>query len=84
MFRSTRDGPGNLYQKVITGATPEEPLIKSAYDKTPLDWSRDGRYIMYNQTNPKDSIWVLPLFGDRKPFPYLQTEFNERDRKLVC
>lgn len=22
-------------------------------------------------------IWILPLFGDRKPFPFLQTQFNE-------
>jgi Tol biopolymer transport system component len=22
-------------------------------------------------------IWVLPTFGDRKPFPFLQTPFNE-------
>jgi hypothetical protein len=22
-------------------------------------------------------LWVLPLFGDRKPFPFLQTRFNE-------
>jgi hypothetical protein len=25
---------------------------------------------------------VLPLFGDRKPFPYLQTDFNETNAKL--
>ena len=25
---------------------------------------------------------MLPLFGDRKPFPYLQTEFNETAAKL--
>ena len=24
-----------------------------------------------------NDLWVLPLFGDRKPFPYLQTRFNE-------
>ena len=22
-------------------------------------------------------LWILPLFGDRKPFPFLQTEFEE-------
>src|SRR5262245_62593771 len=25
----------------------------------------------------KNDIWVLPLFGDRTPFVFLQTEFNE-------
>jgi hypothetical protein len=27
-------------------------------------------------------IWVIPLSGDRKPFPYLDTEFNETNAKL--
>jgi eukaryotic-like serine/threonine-protein kinase len=35
-------------------------------------------------TNPRTGldIWVLPLFGDRKPFPYLETEFQENEPKL--
>ena len=37
------------------------------------DWSPDGRNILYNVGasggNGQD-IWVLPLFGDRKPYPY--------------
>jgi eukaryotic-like serine/threonine-protein kinase len=27
-------------------------------------------------------IWVLPLFGDRKAFPYVQTEFQENHPRL--
>jgi len=30
----------------------------------------------------KIDLWVLPLFGDRKPFPFLQTEFPEREGRL--
>jgi eukaryotic-like serine/threonine-protein kinase len=35
-------------------------------------------------SNPRtgNDLWVFPLFGDRKPFPYLQTEFNERRPRL--
>ena len=60
-------------------------LDKDASFKVPIDWSRDGRFIIEQRVaNPKtgDDIWVLPLFGDRKPFPYLQTNFNERYAKL--
>jgi hypothetical protein len=49
------------------------------------DWSRDGRYLiegLINTGKTKGDIWVLPLFGDRKPFPYLQTEFNEQLARL--
>jgi protease II len=27
-------------------------------------------------------VWVLPLFGDQKPFPFLQTEANERGARF--
>src|SRR5262249_22490898 len=42
-------------------------------------WSSDGRFLLYEVLGPKTGydLWVLPLEGDRKPFPYLQTEFDE-------
>jgi Tol biopolymer transport system component len=85
-FRSTRDGSDQVYQKATGGAAQDEDLAKdkSAGVKWPLDWSRDGRYIIESVADSKTGldIWVLPLFGDRKPFPYLQTEFNEGSAKL--
>jgi Tol biopolymer transport system component len=50
-----------------------------------LDWSSNGQYIIEGTTGDpktKSDIWVLPLFGDRKPFPYLQTEADELNAKL--
>jgi serine/threonine protein kinase len=85
-FRSTRDGAaGDLYQKATSGAAREEVLDKDVRNKLPNDWSRDGRYIIegVRDFKTKNDIWVLPLFGDRKPFPYLQTEFNEQYAKLA-
>ncbi len=57
----------------------DEALDKTESNKLALDWSQDGRYLFEDDTGPQDKmdIWVLPLFGDRKPFPYVQTEFNE-------
>jgi eukaryotic-like serine/threonine-protein kinase len=80
VFTSDREGPRHLYQKNATGAGKEEPLLKSDSNKIPMDWSRDGRFIVYTVNDPKTKIdlWVLPLFGDQKPFPFLQTEANER------
>jgi eukaryotic-like serine/threonine-protein kinase len=45
-------------------------------------WSRDGRFIVYFEVGPKNKrdIWVLPTEGaaaDRKPIPFLRTEFDE-------
>ena len=77
VFSSDRDGVLNLYQRAASGSGTDEVLLKSDYAKIPNDWSADGRFILYQTAIPPTDIWVLPLFGERKPFPFLQTEFNE-------
>jgi len=80
VFASNREGPIDLYQKTASGAGNEQALLKSNEDKLPTDWSADGQFILYDVTDPKTrgDLWILPLSGDRKPFPFLQTQFNER------
>ena len=48
------------------------------------DWSRDGRYIIEELIDPKTraDIWVVPQFGDKKPFPYLNSESTEANGRL--
>jgi dipeptidyl aminopeptidase/acylaminoacyl peptidase len=51
-----------------------------AFDKTPTTWSPDGRFLVYNVDKGPPTgrdIWVLPLTGDRQPFPFAQSNFNE-------
>jgi Tol biopolymer transport system component len=78
-FSSTRGGVQDLYLKASNGTGSEEILLKSATSKIASHWSRDGRFLLYADTNPKtkSDLWVLPLTGDRAPIPFLQTEFNE-------
>ncbi|MGH9785508.1 MAG: TolB family protein, partial [Terriglobia bacterium] len=77
-FNATPKGAANLYLKA-TGAGKDEPLLESGPSKFVTDWSRDGRFLLYSQLEPKtrQDIFVLPLEGDRKPFPFLQTGFHE-------
>jgi hypothetical protein len=44
-----------------------------------MDWSADGRFILFWFFGEKTrgDIWVLPTFGDRKPYPLLHSEFGE-------
>ena len=84
VFASDREGPRNLYQKSASGAGKEELLLKTGLNTFPMDWSADGKFILYVASDPKTKLdtWVLPLFGDQKPFPFLQTEANERNAKF--
>ncbi|HEV8368020.1 MAG TPA: protein kinase [Pyrinomonadaceae bacterium] len=79
LFVSDRSGFGNLYEKPTSGAANEEEILKTDERKWPSDWSKDGQYVAYTSFGPKTKLdlWVLPMFGDRKPFPFLQTSFNE-------
>jgi eukaryotic-like serine/threonine-protein kinase len=85
VFRSLRNGPSDLFVKPANGATDEQPLLVTPQNKTPLDWSRDGRFLLYANLDPKtqSDLWVLPLAPStgaadaRKPFPVVQTAFDE-------
>ena len=78
-FTSDQDGPGNLYQKSSSGAVNEEQILKTNERKWTTDWSLDGRFILYTTIYSRTGLdlWVLPMEGERKPIPYLQTPFNE-------
>ncbi len=69
----------NLYLKSASGAGADELLLKLADDSWPTDWSKDGHFILYSDVsaNSQQDVWVLPLSGDRKPQPFVQTPANE-------
>ena len=69
----------DLYLKPATGANQAELLLHSEGVKTPMDWSADGRFLLFVQRSKdrKADLWALPMMGDRKPFPYLMTAFNK-------
>jgi len=56
-------------------------LLESDQAKSPSDWSFDGRFLLFRSNDPQTGwdLWVLPVFGDKKPFPFQKTPFEERD-----
>ena len=80
-----------LMQTPINGTAAKEPLLEAVGTPSrpcgprqcvlaPTDWSSDGRFLLYtfSGTFPATSdIWALPLFGERKPFPVIETQFSE-------
>jgi len=74
-------GPQGLYVKKASGG-PEQLLLQSGNPIAPSDWSRDGKYLLYTEIDPKTrgDIWYLPLEPSGKPgapVAFLKTEFNE-------
>jgi Tol biopolymer transport system component len=78
-FTSNRIGVFDLYEKEIGGSGEDRLLLHTNNYKATLDCSPDGRYLLFQEINAQTNsdLWILPLFGDRKPFPYLRTEFND-------
>ena len=80
-FVSTRNGPHDLYRRPANGAGSAELLLQSPLIGLPVDWSPDGRVLVY-QHYPGDNnnvdLWALPLDNVREPFPLAATPFLER------
>jgi len=83
VFSLAGKGGFDLYQKAVAGSASEELLVTEE-SKQATDWSRDGQYLLYRSSNPKTGwdIWALPLTGDKKPFPVVRTNFEERDAQF--
>jgi Tol biopolymer transport system component len=59
-----------LYLKRTDGAGERELLLSSGNIDHPTDWSRDRKYLVFNRGQVgSQRIWILRMFGDRKPFP---------------
>ena len=74
------NGTGAKEVLVEAVGTPSRPCGARQCVLAPTDWSTDGRFVLYTFTGtfPATSdIWALPLSGERKPFPVIQTEFTE-------
>jgi serine/threonine protein kinase len=79
VFRSSRNGKYDLFEKQANGATDERPLLVTDQDKAPQDWSHDGKILLYasQDATTQSDLWALPLDGDSKPFPVARTDFDE-------
>jgi len=78
-FQSSSAGPANLFWMPADGSGAVERLTTSEHLHTPHCWSPDGRVLSFTEVHPDTGrdIWLLPVEGERKPYPFLQTPSNE-------
>jgi serine/threonine protein kinase len=85
VFASNRKGVTDLYRKPTDGTGTDDLLWSDgATNKTPNDWSRDGKYLLYrSQTLRGDfDLYYLPMAGDAKPVPFVRTDFSEQNGRF--
>jgi WD40 repeat protein len=78
-FGSKRNGKNGLYVKAVDGTATEELITESEQPKMPMSWSPDGKVLVYwsEGTGTRGDVWMVPVTGDRKPVPLLQTQYQE-------
>jgi Tol biopolymer transport system component len=70
----------NRVTVAMTDGGGEEVIVESDEEMWLTGWSHDGRYIVYTEgsfVSGGGDIWIVPTFGDRKPFPFLTTDADE-------
>ncbi len=84
VFRSNRRSSFDLYETPARGGGTEQRLLESAQTKFPLDWSADGRFLLYRVLDPTtgNDLWSLPLIEKGKPSAIVQTPFEENNGEL--
>jgi len=74
----------HIFRKRLNGSGDPEVLLQTeGVFELPRSICRDGRYLAYLRAEKggksKYGLWILPLFGDRKPFSLVQTQFAVGD-----
>jgi Tol biopolymer transport system component len=80
-FTSSREnGQEDLYIKAVNGGGNEQSLLTFPGDKEPDKFSPDGRFLLFDyRSGPGEGydVWILPMFGDRKPYPFIERKGND-------
>jgi Tol biopolymer transport system component len=83
-FSATDKGHGDLHQKASNGSGVDEVVLEDDAYKFPFSWSPDGQFILYTSlgATTRRDLFIVPLAGDRKPIPFLNTGFSGAEGKF--
>jgi Tol biopolymer transport system component len=85
VFASNRNGTSSLYVKNFGGASNEEPLLELDANLYPSDWTRDGKYLVFNRIDSTSTgdVWALPMGGSGdEPIPVADSPHGEYDGRV--
>src|SRR5204862_1944182 len=76
MFTATRKNTNKIFEKSSTGTGVESVIDVGEASSIPVHWAPDDKHIVYSRLRANGNgydTWLLPLFGERKPIPYLES-----------
>jgi len=76
---------GSLFEQSLGSEQEARVLLESPQHKIPTSISRDGRFLLYTSVtngSTRRDVWVLPLTGERKPYPLIRRAFDQDQARL--
>ena len=75
---------GRMFWKSSDGSGQREEFPAGEFPRFPSSFSPDGKTLAFVEGHPstKSDIWLMPLDGDRKPQPFLNTDRDEKAPKF--
>jgi Tol biopolymer transport system component/tRNA A-37 threonylcarbamoyl transferase component Bud32 len=79
IYASGHHGSYGLLRRAVDGSEPEEVLHESSGPAYPCAVSPDGSLLAVNRQDTETDwdVWMLPLEGEREPYPFVRTPFHE-------
>jgi eukaryotic-like serine/threonine-protein kinase len=86
-YGSNGKGMFQIYAKPADGSSPERAVLEDNESfEFPQDISPDEKYLVYMRSRGDQKsgteMWALPLIGDRKPIPVVQSAFTTFNSKV--
>src|SRR5215471_3574743 len=79
VYNSYKNGKWCILARPADGSGKEEVLIAGPNEIAALGWTPDQRYFLYMENTPGNSndILMVPMEGERKPQPILNSQYAE-------
>ena len=85
LYWSDREIQVDIFRKAL-GSSETLLLGDKNFNEKPLDWSRDGRFVIYSKQAAAggggQDLWIYPTDPPAKPYPYLVSPFIKPAARL--
>jgi Tol biopolymer transport system component len=85
IYEGLRDNIFGLYRRAPNATAREEKILEGNRDRIVANQSVADRFLIYQLRDTRGSnndLWLVPLQGERKPVPLIQTQFSEQHAQV--